>query len=407
MGWAIASGAVEAGHDVVLVTQPRNRTAVEGARRDDPMLADHLHPVYVGLPGPLMDAWSRYGRLRGLQFASMAWQLSLWRVVRRLHRQEPFDVAHHVTLSTDWVPTGLAWVCGLPFVWGPIGGGERVPRDCRRWLGLRGRLTEWTRRLTADPMRAIFGAVAARRAALLVAQNPDEARRWERTRLANPVAVRPNVFLADESEDRHDPGARTKPEGGVRTAVFVGRLLAWKGVRLAVSVMEDPRLADWDLHVYGDGPERRELARAARRPSLSGRLVMHGARPRAEVRAAMARADAFLFPSMREAGGWVVAEALEVGCPVVCLDVGGPSVLVGDVGRAVPPGPQVAGALAEALIDSARPGSARPVVRWDRSELPDLLDTWYRIAIGTNFANHRAGTAGASTVTSGDARSLR
>jgi len=38
--------------------------------------------------------------------------------------------------------------------------------------------------------------------------------------------------------------------------------------------------------------------------------------------------DAFLFPSLHDSSGNAVLEALSCGLPVVCLDVGGPAVLV-------------------------------------------------------------------------------
>jgi glycosyltransferase involved in cell wall biosynthesis len=41
------------------------------------------------------------------------------------------------------------------------------------------------------------------------------------------------------------------------------------------------------------------------------------------------RTDLFLFPSLHDEGGWVIAEAMASGLPVVCLDWGGPAVLAG------------------------------------------------------------------------------
>ena len=40
--------------------------------------------------------------------------------------------------------------------------------------------------------------------------------------------------------------------------------------------------------------------------------------------------DVFLFPSLHDSGGMVVLEAMRHGLPVVCLDLGGPSVMVDD-----------------------------------------------------------------------------
>ena len=38
--------------------------------------------------------------------------------------------------------------------------------------------------------------------------------------------------------------------------------------------------------------------------------------------------DLFLFPSLHDSGGFVVLEALSLGLPVVCLDLGGPKDIV-------------------------------------------------------------------------------
>src|SRR5207244_8530023 len=94
-----------------------------------------------------------------------------------------------------------------------------------------------------------------------------------------------------------------------------------------------------------------------------------GALPREEVLAAMFRADALLAPAFREAAGWAVTEALASGCPVVCVDRGGPAVIVGpDEGVTVPWRGDVVGELARGLA-SLR-GRITPVGRCGPRPLP-------------------------------------
>ena len=371
VGWAVASGAARLGHDITVVTQHRHRASIEAARQAERTLAEHLHPIYCGLPAWWMNRWERWGRLRGLQLYNLVWQRLLSRTARRLHARSAFDVAHHVTLSTDWVPTGLANVPNLPVVWGPLGGAERVPPSCRPFLGWRGQAQEVARNLTALPMRRVLGARAGRRCALLVAQNEEEAT-YLRT-LGPPVEVRPNVFLGPDT----DTTVRTAgPDpGGGRLGVYVGRLLPWKGVHLALAALARSEVSNWELAIYGAGPERRRLERTVARLGLGDRVTFYGQRPRPEVRAAMAAADAFLFPSMREAAGWAVAEALAVGCPVVCLDIGGPPLLLRGTGRAITPGPAMVTQLAAALASVT--AEERTVVRWDVAAVGPLLERWY------------------------------
>ena len=203
-----------------------------------------------------------------------------------------------------------------------------------------------------------------------MAQNTDEGERL--AVLGAPVDVRPNVFLGEEcfaAFERSDP-AESRPR---RRAVFAGRLLAWKGVHLALATMAVAE--DWELLMYGDGPERARLADSVRWLGLGDRVTLMGNRPRSVVRQAMVDADVFFFPSMREAAGWVVAEALAVGCPVVCLNSGGPPLLVGASGCVVRPGPGLPERLADALTVAAT--FPREQVRWDELALPALISRWY------------------------------
>jgi glycosyltransferase involved in cell wall biosynthesis len=326
-----------------------------------------------------MQLWDRLLGLKGLQLYYLVWQLPLLVTARKLHRTQPFDIAHHATMTNDWIPSGLAYA-GIPaFVWGPLGGSERVPRSCSRFLGPRGRVIEWIRPVISGALRP-WASRASKRATLLVAQNDDEAvslRRHER-----PVITSPNVFL-DPSwfgpALQDTPTVPHIPRGDRRQVLFVSRLLAWKGIHLALETMRRTGLAEWELHIYGHGPERRRAQSEIRRWGLEHRVFLHEPVSRSELKVLMENADALLYPSMRDAASWVVGEALAVGCPVVCLDVGGPPILVRSCGVAVAIEGDVPGNLANAL---AATSTARTVVRWGDDRVPDLITDWYTLALG-------------------------
>ena len=158
--------------------------------------------------------------------------------------------------------------------------------------------------------------------------------------------------------------------------MYAGRLLAWKGLRLALAVLRRPEVSEWRLEVYGEGPERRRLELLAARWRLSDRVRFYGSRPREDVLDAFGSADVFMFPSLHDSAGWSVAEAMGVGCPVLCLDTGGPPTLVGvEDGVVVPLGGDVLGKLASGL-DQARELRPRRE-QWSARRIPDLLDELY------------------------------
>jgi len=341
-----------------------------------------------------MEQWDRVLGLRGLQLYYLSWQIPLLLLARRLHRSRPFDAAHHATMTNEWIPSGLS-AAGLPaLVLGPLGGGERVPPECRRYLGVRGRFTERVRAIAAGGFHVAVARPSARRATLLVAQNEEEAARLRRC--DRPVVVSPNVFLDPTWFDPVSPDrGGTRTDGSLRAtdakagrqggppryrALYVGRLVAWKGIHLALEAMRRPEADDWELHVYGHGAERRRAEAKIRRWGLAERVVLHEPVPRHEVRDLMVHADALLYPSMREAAGWVVAEALAVGCPVVCLEIGGPPLLVGTGGTTVPICGDVPGNLAQAV--AATVGQPRRVVRWGDDRAAGLVQGWYERATG-------------------------
>ncbi len=365
-GWAWACAATR-DHEVWVLTHVTNAATIDAALAEDRLLADRLHPVY------LQNArWARPLRGRGPSrfLYYVIWQLTQCRrESRRLHHLVGFDVCHHVTYAADWMPAGVSTLTDVPFVWGPVGGSATVGSP-RLWtkLGARALLVEAFRAVALGAARRIVGRSMARRAAVVLGQNNDLTAALAPTR----VVVEPNVALDIEVRPDRRKAAPT------RTAVYAGRLLAWKGLGLALAALSRPEASEWRLEVYGDGPHRRSLEKLVRRDNLSGRVRFHGKRPRPEVLAALGTADVFLFPSLHDSAGWSVAEAMAVGCPVLCLDAGGPPTLVGACDGVVVglKGDVVAG-LAAGLDRAGRMSPRQD--RWDAARLPDLLATVYPI----------------------------
>ncbi len=364
-GWELAVAATR-DHDVWVITRHRFREAIDAALTADPELASRLHVNYLDL-APRLMRWKRHAW--DLYWYYALWQRALGRHAIRLHAQHGFDVLHHVSFANDWMPCGLTAVDDAPLVWGPVGGASTPPvLRMSRWLGVRGTLTEMIRGSFTAVVRSAVGDRVARRAALVVAQNQQGADHFAAKTAA--VVVEPNATL---------DGLPSRAEQIIpRRAVFAGRLIALKGAALAIDAIA--RTEDWTLDLYGDGYEEQRLRARVARLGLDERVRFLGHQPRERVLSAIAGAEVFLFPSMRDQAGWVVAEASTIGCPVVCLPLGGPPALAGSNGHVASLDGDIVGNLADKLHEAAATGG-HPTDRWSTARLPALVSDWYDRAI--------------------------
>jgi len=138
-----------------------------------------------------------------------------------------------------------------------------------------------------------------------------------RTRLeVVPTGVElPGEKVADPPSVRHRFGISAE----ARLCLYLGRLAKEKGLDFLLRSFQ--RIAECEakavLLLVGDGDERRPLSLFTRDLGLRGRVLFAGPCPPDETHSFYGAADLFLFPSLSEAQGLVVLEAMACGAPVV------------------------------------------------------------------------------------------
>jgi glycosyltransferase involved in cell wall biosynthesis len=137
---------------------------------------------------------------------------------------------------------------------------------------------------------------------------------------------------------------------GEFTFLFLGNLLARKGLPDLLNALATPRLAGmpWRLVIAGGG-DAAPLRRLAKVLNIDGRINFAGWLNRAATDAALANADALVLPSHHEALPLVLLEAAAIGLPMITTPVGAIPELFrdGETALFVPPGDRLA--LAAAL----------------------------------------------------------
>lgn len=316
VGWNVVR-ELSRRNEVWVITAARNEPFVR--RATDEGVGSAAHFVYV--PIPAIGASSSLG----FNVAYYFWQWRALSAARELLRHRSFDVGHHLTYGRYWVPSFLAFL-PIPYLFGPVGGGESMPPSFRRELEPRWRLFERTRSL-ARALGELDPSVrrTIRRSAFALGSTEETAARLRRlgaTHVAvqDPLAISADDLAAISTARTEDPS----DEAPFR-CVSVGRLLGWKGFDLALRAFARADLPRSEYWIVGDGPERAHLERLADVHGIADRVRFFGQLPRDRTLALIAACDLLLHPSLHDSGGFVCLEAMAAGVPIVTLDTGGPA----------------------------------------------------------------------------------
>jgi glycosyltransferase involved in cell wall biosynthesis len=107
------------------------------------------------------------------------------------------------------------------------------------------------------------------------------------------------------------------PPGASPRAIFIGRLVAYKGLDILLRALE--QVPDLRLDIVGSGPEGPRLRTLAQALAITDRVRWYGEYPDEDLPRRMADADFLVLPSVtvEEMFGLVVLEAMAAGRPVI------------------------------------------------------------------------------------------
>ncbi|MFB9511074.1 glycosyltransferase family 4 protein [Streptomyces aurantiacus] len=157
------------------------------------------------------------------------------------------------------------------------------------------------------------------------------------------VAAVPNIVPAPEGITRDET---------TKVVAAAGRLVPGKRFDLLIEAFSAvaSKEPDWQLRIYGGGPQRDHLQDLVDGLGLSGHIRLMG--PRTPMEAEFAKAALVVSASDAESFGMTLVEAMRCGVPVISTDCPlGPAEIIteGVDGRLVPVGD--ARSLAEAMLD--------------------------------------------------------
>lgn len=352
IGWRIVNALAER-HEVCVITRANLRAVHAASFAETPKPAG-LHFEYFDLPW--IFRFYKRGK-RGFLIYYYFWQIGIWLRARRMLREEPADVLHHLIGGMDWMPAGLS-LCRGPFIWGPVGSENTHPVILRH-LPLKSRLKDLVRVAVRWLLRTLdpFTQLTAARADVVLSHTPETLP----ARLAPKVHPFTQIGIVD-----HPSLAKPKSDlsrGERLRMVYAGELKDWKGARMAL----DAALRAFemgvaaDLTVIGDGPLRAEMESAVRAHPNGEQVRFLGKVQMEQLVQALHDSDLMLYPTFHHGLATIVLQAMLTGLPIICIEGDATGRAVGDeagitvpLSETHPPAAGLAGAIAALASDEDR-----------------------------------------------------
>jgi len=273
------------------------------------------------VPDTLLEKLLYRGKLFE-QLLNFIFMRSAAKLAEKLVRENPNAVVHFTSPVSPILP--YPRVPNAHVVIGPINGNIHYPSAFKHREKLAYKIRRWLHPIMQFLHRYSF-AGKRKADALLVAGGQ---RTYDSLRMAG--------CKEDQFVDSIDSGVLNRlaetpriTHSGTNLRFFHnGRLVEHKGTDLIIKSLKRTRNLI-ELDIIGRGPELPNLRALATELGLNDRVNFIEWVPDHTELARMLRAyRAFVFPSLAEANGIVVQEAMIQGLPVIALDWGGPALLV-------------------------------------------------------------------------------
>ena len=331
-GWNYASMLSEHGLEVHCLTKTEGKPTIEAtlAQGDLPNLRVH----YVLVPG-WVDKFC-HSNIIGMYFHYIYWQWQAYKVARKLSQTNTFALVHHATYGSIQLGSFM-YKLGIPFIFGPVGGGQRAPKSMKRYFGAywsREWLRDWVGTVLQYTNPGYYNAV--RKAALLLVSNKDTLKLAKKLRPNQPInsvwdAGMHSSFLPPKPVE-HYPGTELK-------LLWTGRMLPRKAIELTIQALGsvDPAIPVTLTIVGGQGEMAEHVPQYIEKYGVKDRVNWLGFIPYQEVKKYYEQSDVFFFTSLRDSCPHQVLEAMAYSLPVVTLDLHGQAELVSEkAGKRIP-----------------------------------------------------------------------
>ena len=310
-------------HEVWVLTKDNNASSID----EELKLSGNPHNVqfvYIGLNKKL-TFWKK-GR-RGMKLFYTIWQRKAFHVAKKLNEKEKFDLVHHITFGAYTQPTYM-YKIGIPFVWGPLGGGEKMPLIKGRKMDLSSILYEFLRNLQINITNMLPYARSSMKNASTIIVTTEETKQRFPQKYHHKVIIMQSLGIDDE----FIRGNTEEKSSNVIKILMVGRMIGWKGFDIGIDAFKTllSKYNNIELHLRGKGKLKKLLMQRCGDLLNTKIFFSEDYLDYRDMYGFYTKHDIFLNCTLHDSGCLALLEAMSAGLPIVCIDVGGPKVLTED-----------------------------------------------------------------------------
>lgn len=307
-------------HELWVLTNYTNQEKIDEYYQANDNGLSNVHFIYVRPNKKLTFLHEEWGRLE--RYYYVLWQKKAYKIAKELNSNVHFDYIQHLTYVTCILPTYMHKL-GIPFIYGPVSGGERIPAVIRYPMSLKHRLIELIRSLTQlIPAISLNTRRAFKKAEKIIAVT-EETKKLIPKKYHHKVILEQAIGLKSEY---FEPAPAYVPNASCRV-LMVGRMIYWKGFETGINAVKKALEQDApiELTVLGGGNKKHiEKLKKLAAIHLDTKIKFVDSIGYEKMKSFYESFDVLLNCSLRDSGCLVVMEAMSRGLPVICIDTGGP-----------------------------------------------------------------------------------
>lgn len=254
----------------------------------------------------------------------LLWQIGIYFKVSKLLKENKFKFIHHVTFVSLRIPSFLC-LYEVPFIFGPVSGGDIVPTQLRKSFSIYNRLKELIRDFHNYYVRFSPLLNLTFRNSKKIYVNSIETKELIPKKYHKKIEI--VLGIGHNIENKKIKTIKTDRPFKL---LFAGNYINIKGVNIILKVYEIlyHKNFNFSLTMIGDGIEKQKHIKYIIKKNISDKIFFHNAIKREFFLKELDKYDLLLNPALRDSGSMITLEAMSIGLPIVSLEIGGPGIVM-------------------------------------------------------------------------------